>query len=91
MAEFIPPAESREQGPAESAQLREELALLDGFLDQMTPEHREVLMARRDGLTIAETAARLGVSSGVVAGRLVKATKLLLELSRQLREDQSDG
>jgi RNA polymerase sigma factor (sigma-70 family) len=84
--EFVPPAESREQGPLEFAEVREELALLDRLLDQMAPEHREVLIARRDGLTISETASRLGVTPGVVTGRLVRATKQLVELSRRLRE-----
>jgi RNA polymerase sigma factor (sigma-70 family) len=86
-ADYIP-AVSREPGPAESAELREELAFLDELLDQLSQEHREVLLARRNGLTIAETASHLGVTPGVVAGRLVKATKQLLELSRRLREGQ---
>jgi RNA polymerase sigma factor (sigma-70 family) len=88
--EYIPGPESREKGPAEIAQAREELRFLDGFLDQLTPDHREVLLARREGLTVHETAARLGVTTGVVAARIVKATRQLLELSRGLREGRSD-
>lgn len=47
------------------------------FLDQLSPEDREVVLLYSNGLTIDETAAVLGCSSAAAAGRRTRARNRL--------------
>lgn len=83
--DFIVELNGKSPGPFDAAVRREEVDILEELLAQLPDELREVLLLRRSGHTLAEIAAALGVTIGVVAGRLTKGTRLLTRLSRDYR------
>jgi RNA polymerase sigma-70 factor, ECF subfamily len=87
-ADFLPAAQDAGPSPSEDAAKREELQILADFLDQLTQEHREVLLMRQEGRTLDEIAQKLGVSVGSIAGRIARATKQLAHMSRKLRKEE---
>jgi RNA polymerase sigma factor (sigma-70 family) len=90
-ADYTPNWPDNEPTPSDQVVQREELAILDGYLDELPLAYREVLLLRREGLTMAEIAERLGVTVGVAAGRITQATKHLMARTKKLRKETGDG
>lgn len=90
-ADFIVQSQAGGPSPSEDAAEREEQEIFAKLLEQLPPEHREPLLLRQEGLKVAEIAKRLGVTEGVVAGRIARATRRLAEMSKTLRADTEDG
>lgn len=72
-----------EADPAAALHLEQRLAALDRALSRLSPKARTVfVLQRRDGCTVDEIAARLGISRSMVKKYLAKA---VLQCSRQIR------
>jgi RNA polymerase sigma factor (sigma-70 family) len=72
-----------EADPAAALHLEQRLAALDRALSRLSPKARAVfVLQRRDGCTVDEIAARLGISRSMVKKYLAKA---VLQCSRQIR------
>jgi RNA polymerase sigma factor (sigma-70 family) len=70
--------------PAEQLYLERQLAALDRALARMSPKARAAfVLQRRDGCTLDEIAARLGVSRTMVKKYLAK---VVVQCSRQIRD-----
>ncbi len=67
-----------EGGPERAAASREALALVQRAVHALPPRHRDAFRLRHvDGLSVTETAARLGVSPDAVKVRLHRARRVL--------------
>ena len=73
--------------PHAASERRSELRLMLAILDAEDPESRRLVLARADGVGIAELAARTGLSEGAVKMRLLRIRKRLRERLR----DQGGG
>lgn len=72
-------AAANQPRPSEVAQGRE---LWAGLLDRCPPRHRELLRLKRQGLTLAEIAARTGLHEGSVRRALYSLAKRVAENAR---------
>lgn len=83
-------AYARFSSPSAGAIRREEVERLEAALEQLTPEHREVLtLAHLAGLSRAEIAARIGSTEEAVRAMLYRAMaklSLLLEAGGDARQ-----
>ena len=73
-ADFISQGQAAGPSPSEDAAQREEHEILAKLLAQLPEEYRKVLLLRQEGLTVTEIAGQLGVTDGVIAGRIARAT-----------------
>ncbi|MEI6562783.1 MAG: sigma-70 family RNA polymerase sigma factor [bacterium] len=78
-------ADPRQRKPSEIVAGIELQASLDEALEQVSPEHREVLLLRfSDGLSYSEIAAATGVSMGTVMSRLFNGRRKLMKALKEL-------
>ena len=76
-----------ELAPAVRLSDKEIRARIDGAIERLTPEHREVIVLREiEGLEYQEIADRVGISIGTVMSRLFYARKKLQIMLRDVYE-----
>lgn len=76
---------AQEDDPAAIVHLERRLAALDRALARLSPKARAVfVLHRRDGCTVDEIAARMGISRSMVKKYLAKA---ILQCSRQIKSE----
>jgi len=76
---------AEEADPAAALHLEQRLASLDRALARLSPKARAVfVLQRRDGCTVDEIAARLGISRSMVKKYLAK---VILQCGRQIRSE----
>lgn len=77
---------SPEEDPANQAEIRERLDALQAVLAQLSPKAQAVLLLhRRDGYSLEEIGARLGISRAMAAKYLSRA---LLHCRQRIREQE---
>jgi RNA polymerase sigma-70 factor (ECF subfamily) len=78
-----PPSE--EPSPRRQAAARQEVALMEEKMQQLSPEHREILLLRfADELSYEEIAESLEISLGTVKSRINRARSELRELMKDI-------
>jgi len=76
---------AEEADPAAALHLEQRLAALDYALSRVSPKARAVfVLQRRDGCTLDEIAARLGISRSMVKKYLAR---VILQCGRQIRDE----
>jgi RNA polymerase sigma-70 factor (ECF subfamily) len=82
---FVDASIAEETDPAAALHLEQRLAALDRALARLSPKARAAfVLQRRDGCTVDEIAARLGISRSMVKKYLAK---VLLQCGRQIRSE----
>jgi RNA polymerase sigma-70 factor (ECF subfamily) len=85
MDELVETRLAEDSDPAAQLHLERRLESLDRALARLTPKTRAVfLLQRRDGCTIDEIGAKLGISRAMVKKYLAKA---VVQCSRQLQAE----